>query len=75
MSKELIRLVDCTMAFDDEVVLDNITLNIHDIFRSKQVFRTINMRTEHDPLFRDFPTISQRKNLKTATIRKDRTIP
>ena len=29
MSKELIRLVDCTMAFDDEVVLDNITLNIH----------------------------------------------
>ncbi len=30
MSKELIRLVDCTMAFDDEVVLDNITLNIHD---------------------------------------------
>ena len=24
MSKELIRLVDCTMAFDDEVVLDNI---------------------------------------------------
>ena len=30
MSKELIRLVDCTMAIDDEVVLDNITLNIHD---------------------------------------------
>ena len=24
MSKELIRLADCTMAFDDEVVLDNI---------------------------------------------------
>ena len=30
MSKELIRLVDFTIAFDDEVVLDNITLNIHD---------------------------------------------
>ena len=30
MSKELIRLVDSTLAFDDEVVLDNITLNIHD---------------------------------------------
>ena len=58
MSKELIRLVDCTMAFDDEVVLDNITLNIHDIFRSKQMFRTINMRTEDDSFFRDFPTIS-----------------
>ena len=30
MSKELIRLVNCTMAFDDEVVLDNINLNIRD---------------------------------------------
>ena len=28
MSKELIRLVNCTMAFDNEVVLDNINLNI-----------------------------------------------
>ena len=30
MSKELIRLVNCTMAFDDEVVLDNINLKIRD---------------------------------------------
>ena len=30
MPKELIRLVDCTMAFDDEVVLDNINLYIND---------------------------------------------
>ena len=30
MSKELIRLRDCTMAFDDEVVLDNINLYIND---------------------------------------------
>jgi len=30
MSKELIRLANCTMAFDDEVVLDNINLNIQD---------------------------------------------
>ena len=28
MSNELIRLVNCTMAFDNEVVLDNINLNI-----------------------------------------------
>ena len=30
MSKELIRLANCTMAFDDEVVLDNIDLSIQD---------------------------------------------
>ena len=30
MSKELIRLSDCTMAFDDEVVLNNINLDIND---------------------------------------------
>ncbi len=30
MSKELIRLADCTMQFDDEVVLDRINLNIQD---------------------------------------------
>ena len=29
MSKELIRLANCTMAFDDEVVLDNINLYIN----------------------------------------------
>ena len=29
MSKELIRLVDCTMAFDGETVLDSINLNIN----------------------------------------------
>ena len=26
MSKELIRLIDCSMAFDDEIVLDSINL-------------------------------------------------
>ena len=30
MSKELIRLADCTMAFDDEVVLEKINLYIND---------------------------------------------
>ena len=30
MSKELIRLRDCSMAFDDTVVLDNINLYIRD---------------------------------------------
>ena len=30
MPKELIRLANCTMAFDGEVVLDNITLYIND---------------------------------------------
>ena len=30
MSKELIRLVDCCMAFDDELVLDNLNLTIDD---------------------------------------------
>ncbi len=30
MSKELIRLADCTMAFDDEIVLDNLNLYIND---------------------------------------------
>ncbi len=30
MSKELIRLTDCVMAFDDEVVLDKINLSIRD---------------------------------------------
>ena len=30
MSKELIRLVGCTMAFDDEIVLDDINLYIND---------------------------------------------
>ena len=30
MPKELIRLADCTMAFDDYVVLDNINLTIND---------------------------------------------
>ena len=30
MSKELIRLANCTMAFDDEVVLDSINLYIND---------------------------------------------
>ena len=30
MSKELIRLANCTMTFDDEVVLDNINLYIND---------------------------------------------
>ena len=30
MSKELIRLANCTMAFDDEVVLDGINLSIKD---------------------------------------------
>ena len=30
MSKELIRLSNCNMAFDDEVVLDNINLYIND---------------------------------------------
>ena len=30
MSKELIRLTDCSMAFDDEIVLDNINLYIND---------------------------------------------
>ena len=30
MSKELIRLVACTMAFDGETVLDSIDLYIHD---------------------------------------------
>ena len=28
MSKELIRLVDCCMAFDDELVLDHLNLTI-----------------------------------------------
>src|SRR5699024_10399611 len=30
MAKELIRLVNCSMAFDDELVLDNINLYIND---------------------------------------------
>ena len=30
MSKELIRLVNCCMAFDDELVLDNLNLTIDD---------------------------------------------
>ena len=30
MSKELIRLSNCTMAFDGDVVLDNINLYIND---------------------------------------------
>ena len=30
MSKELIRLVDCCMAFDDELVLDHLNLTIDD---------------------------------------------
>lgn len=30
MSKELIRLANCVMAFDDEVVLDKINLSIQD---------------------------------------------
>ena len=30
MAKELIRLVDCTMAFDGETVLDTINLYIND---------------------------------------------
>ena len=30
MSKELIRLSNCTMKFDDEVVLDNLNLYIND---------------------------------------------
>ncbi|MGI6029664.1 MAG: spermidine/putrescine ABC transporter ATP-binding protein [Candidatus Heteroscillospira sp.] len=30
MEKELIRLVDCQMAFDNEIVLDTINLHIHD---------------------------------------------
>ena len=30
MSKELIRLVNCTMAFDGEIILDNINLYIND---------------------------------------------
>ena len=30
MSKELIRLDNCTMAFDNEIVLDNIDLYIND---------------------------------------------
>ncbi|MCI9157179.1 MAG: ATP-binding cassette domain-containing protein, partial [Lawsonibacter sp.] len=30
MSKELIRLADCTMAFDEDIVLDKINLSIQD---------------------------------------------
>lgn len=30
MSKELIRLVNCQMAFDDEIVLDDINLYFND---------------------------------------------
>ena len=30
MSKEIIRLKDCTVAFDDEVILDNINLYFND---------------------------------------------
>ena len=30
MSKELIRLVDCTMAFDGETVLDSINIYFND---------------------------------------------
>ena len=30
MSKELIRLVGCTMAFDNEIVLNDINLYIND---------------------------------------------
>ena len=30
MSKELIRLTDCVMAFDEDIVLDKINLNIKD---------------------------------------------
>ena len=30
MSKELIRLVNCKMAFDDEIVLDDINLYFND---------------------------------------------
>ena len=30
MSKELIRLTDCVMAFDEDIVLDKINLSIKD---------------------------------------------
>ena len=30
MSKELIRLTDCVMAFDEDIVLDKINLSIRD---------------------------------------------
>ena len=30
MSKELIRLADCVMKFDDEVILDHLNLYIND---------------------------------------------
>ena len=39
------------------------------------MLRTVYMRAKHDALFRNLPAITQRKNLKTTTIREDRTIP
>ena len=36
MPKELIRLANCTMAFDGEVVLDNINLYINDQARPQR---------------------------------------
>ena len=43
MSKELIRLSDCTMSFDGEVVLDHLNLYIND-----QEFLTLLGRLRQD---------------------------
>ena len=46
MSKELIRLRNLCMAFDDELVLDNINLYIND---SEFTVRSQRLRQDHDP--------------------------
>ena len=43
MSKELIRLSDCFMKFDDDVILDHINLYIND-----KEFLTLRVRQNHD---------------------------
>ena len=47
MSKELIRLSDCSMVFDDDVILNNINLYIKDK-EFLTLIGTVRMRQDYD---------------------------
>src|SRR3989344_2887994 len=50
-------------------------LNLHCFFRSQEMFRSINVRTELDAMFLNLANTFERENLKSSGVRENRFVP
>ena len=64
----------CTFIESHHDISSDGTLNVHNSFRSKQVFRTVNVRAELNTFFAHLADAGEREHLKASTVGQHRAV-